>query len=154
KAAESSGANIVQKTFASPAAAGEALFTAAKNGDQNAILGILGPESKNLVFSGDAVKDKDTLQNFVKAYSQMNRWSKNKAGNEILYIGADNFPFPIPLTQNQSKQWSFNTAEGSDEILARRIGDGELTAIGVLSEIANAQQEFFSQNHKFAQKFV
>ncbi len=154
KPAESAGGTVVQKTFASPAAAGAALFDAAKTADQNALMAIFGPEGKDLVFSGDAVKDKNTMQRFVAAYSQMNRWSKNKGGAEILYVGADNFPFPIPLEQNASGQWAFNTAAGKDEVLARRIGDGELTAIGVLTEIANAQQEYFSRNHQFAQKFV
>lgn len=154
KPAEPTSGNIVQKTFASPGAAGAALFDAAKSGDQNALLAIFGPESKDLVSSGDAVKDKNTMQRFVRAYTQMHRWSKHKAGDEILYVGADNFAFPIPLEQNKSGEWAFNTAAGKDEVLARRIGDGELTAIGVLTEIANAQQEYFSQTHQFAQKFL
>ncbi len=152
-ASENSGGNIAQKTFASPEAAGEALFEAAKTGDQNALLAIFGPEGKDLVSSGDPVKDKNTLQRFVDAYGRMHRWSKNKAGNEVLVIGAENFPFPIPLNQNASGQWSFDTAVGKDELLARRIGNGELVAIGVLTEIANAQQEYRNQNHQFAQKF-
>ena len=146
--------NAAQKTFASPAAAGVALFEAAKAGDQDALVAIFGPEGKDFVFSGDAVKDKNAMQHFVDAYSQMNRWSTRKSGDEILYVGADNFAFPIPLTRNSSGQWAFNTAAGKDEVLARRIGDGELTAIGVLTEIANAQQEYFSQTHQYAQKFV
>jgi hypothetical protein len=154
KPAEPAATSATQRTFASPQAAGAALFDVAKSGDQNALMAIFGPDGKDLIFSGDAVKDKNTAQRFVAAYSRMNRWSKNKAGKEILYIGADNFPFPIPLEQNASGQWAFNTAAGKDEVLARRIGDGELTAIGVLTEIANAQQEYFSQNHQFAQKFV
>jgi len=153
-AAEPGTGNVTQKTFASPAAAGAALFEAAKNGDQKALMAIFGPEGKDVLFSGDAVKDKNNAERFVSAYSRMNRWSKNQSGEEILYIGAENFPFPIPLDQNSSGQWSFNTAAGKDEVLARRIGDGELTAIGVLTEIANAQQEFFSRNHQFAEKFV
>ena len=51
------------------------------------------------MFSGDAVKDKDALQDFVAAYNQMHRWREIKAGGEMLYIGADNFLFPIPLGQ-------------------------------------------------------
>jgi hypothetical protein len=151
---EGAGSNFAQRTFASPAAAGAALFEAAKAGDQDALVAIFGREGKDFLFSGDAVKDKNARQSFVDAYSQMNRWSKRKSGDEILYIGADNFAFPIPLTQNSSGQWAFNTAAGKDEVLARRIGDGELTAIGVLTEIANAQQEYFSQTHQYAQKFV
>ena len=158
KAGEKSGnpakENAAQRTFASPDAAGNALFEAAKADDKNALLAIFGPQSKDLLSSGDAVKDKNTLQAFVNAYREMHRWSKNKAGGEILYIGADNFPFPLPLDQNASGQWSFNTAAGKDEILARRIGDGELTTIGVLSEIATAEQAYFRQNHQFTQKFV
>jgi hypothetical protein len=154
KASEAAGMNTAQRTFASPAAAGAALFEAAKAGDQNALMAIFGPDGKDLIFSGDAVKDKNTAERFVAAYSKMNRWSKNRADQQVLYIGVENFPFPIPLKQNASGQWAFDTAAGKDEVLARRIGDGELTTIGVLTEIANAQQEYFSQTHQFAQKFV
>ena len=152
--AEPASGNVVQKTFASPEAAGSALFEAAKAGDQNALMAVFGPDGKDLLFSGDAVKDKNTAQRFVDGYSRMHRWGKNQAGREILYLGADNFPFPIPLDQNAQGQWAFNTAAGKDEVLARRIGDGELTAIGVLTEIVGAQHEYFNQAHQYAQKFV
>jgi hypothetical protein len=152
--AESRDAATTQKSFASPQAAGKALLDAAKSGDQNELSSIFGPDGRNLIFSGDAVKDKNRAQAFVLAYEQMNRWDKNKNGEEILYIGADNFAFPIPLRQNSSGQWAFDTAAGRDEVLARRIGDGELTAIGVLTEIVKAQHEYFHQYHQFAQKFV
>jgi hypothetical protein len=151
---QSASSGDVEKTFASPEAAGQALFEAAKAGDENALMSVFGPEAKDLLFSGDAVKDKNAARHFVDAYSQMNRWHKSESGEEVLYIGADNFAFPIPLKQNTSGQWMFDAAAGKDEVLARRIGDGELSAIGVLSEVANAQQEYFSRNHQFAQKFV
>ena len=149
-----------QKTFASPADAGAGFVEAAKSGDQSALLAIFGPDAKDVLFSGDPVKDKDALQDFVAAYSQMNRWRPIKTGGEILYIGADNYPFPIPLGQNPSGQWYFDTAAGKDEILARRIGKGELTAIEACGAIADAQQQYFSQTHdgdkvkQYAQKFV
>ena len=151
---ESTSAAAKQETFASPEAAGQALFDAAKSGDQTALMAIFGPDGKDLIFSGDAVKDKNTAQRFVSAYQEMNRWSKSESGEQILYIGADNFAFPIPLKQDSSSRWIFDTAAGKNEVLARRIGDGELTAIGVLTEVANAQREYFRQNHQFAQKFV
>jgi hypothetical protein len=154
KTAAAAGGSVEQKTFASPDAAGSAVFDAAKGGDQSALLGIFGPEAKDLLNSGDAVKDKNTLQAFANAYTQMHRWGKDKGGAEILYVGADNFPFPIPLQQNSSGQWIFNTAAGKGEILARRIGNGELIAIDILSQVADAQQEYFSQNHQYAMKFV
>jgi hypothetical protein len=150
----------VQKTFASPSDAGAAFLEAAKAGDQAALLGIFGADSKDVLFSGDAVKDKDYLQYFVTAYDQMHRWREIKAGGEILYVGADNYSFPIPLGQNPSGQWYFDTAAGKDEILARRIGKDELTAIVACGAIADAQQQYFSQTHdgdtvkQYAQKFI
>ncbi len=149
-----------QKTFASPADAGAAFLEAAKSGDQGALLTIFGRGAQSVLFSGDAVKDKDALQDFVAAYDQMHRWREIKVGGEILYIGADNFPFPIPLGKNPSGQWVFDTAAGKDEILARRIGKDELTAIAACGAIADAQQQYFSQIRagdavkQYAQKFI
>jgi Protein of unknown function (DUF2950) len=149
-----------QKTFASPDEAGSAFVEAAKSGDQSVLLAIFGPEAKDVLFSGDTVKDKNMLQDFVAAYRQMNRWRSIKPGGEMLYIGADNYPFPIPLAQDPSGRWYFDTAAGKDEILARRIGKGELTAIAACDAVAAAQQEYFTQTHdgdpvrQYAQKFA
>lgn len=137
----------VQQTFASPAEAGAAFLAAAKAGDQEAILKIFGANAKDVLFSGDPVKDKDAFAKFVEAYGKMNRWREINAGGEILYVGADNFPFPIPLQKNPSGQWYFNTAAGKDEILARRIGKDELTTIAACGALVDAQQEYFSQTH-------
>ena len=136
-----------QKTFATPSEAGAALLQAVKSGDQTALLAVFGTDGKAALFSGDAVRDKDNLQAFVEAYNQMNRWGPIKAGGEILYIGADNYPFPIPLQKNSSGRWYFNTAAGKDEILARRIGRGELTAIAACAALADAQRQYFSETH-------
>jgi hypothetical protein len=157
---KSEDSKTAQKTFASPTEAGAAFLEAAKSGDQGALLAIFGPDGKDALFSGDPVKDKNALQDFVAAYTQMNRWSEIKAGGEILYVGADNYPFPIPLAKNSSGQWIFDTAAGKDEILARRIGKGELTAIAACLATADAQQQYFSQTHdgdsakQYAQRFV
>ena len=147
-----------QKTFASPADAGAAFLEAAKSGDQGGLVAIFGPDTKDVLFSGDAVKDKNALQDFVAAYGQMNRWREIKPGGEVLYIGADNYPFPIPLGQDASGKWYFDTSAGKDEILARRIGKGELTAIAACGILADAQRQYFSQTQdngkQYAQAFV
>jgi Protein of unknown function (DUF2950) len=64
-------------------------------------------------------------------------------GSQILNIGADNYPFPIPLAQDSSGKWYFNTAAGADEILARRIGQNELLAIDACGAIGNAEELYF-----------
>src|SRR5260370_19329096 len=143
-----------QKVFATPADAGAAFLEAAKSGDQAALLAIFGPDGKAALFSGDAVKDKDNLQDFVAAYNQLHRWREIKVGGEVLFVGADNYPFPIPLGKNAAGQWVFDTAAGKDEILARRIGRDELTAIAASGAVAEAQAKYFSMQKQYAQKFV
>jgi hypothetical protein len=146
--------STAQKVFASPADAGAAFMEAAKSGDQAALLAIFGPDGKTALFSGDAVKDKDNLQDFVAAYEQMHRWREIKVGGEILYVGADNYPFPIPLGKNAAGQWAFDTAAGKDEILARRIGRDELTAIAASGAVAEAQARYFRMQKQYTQKFI
>jgi hypothetical protein len=157
---QKSAGTATQKTFASPEAAGGALLAAAKSGDQNQLLAIFGPNSKAVLFTGDTGTDNAVLNNFVTAYDQMHRWTPIKAGGQVLLVGAENQPFPIPLGQNATGQWFFDTAAGRDEILARRIGKNELTAMDASRALAGAQQEYRLTNHagdnvnQYAQKFV
>jgi len=146
--------------FASPDDAGNGLLAAAKSGDQNALLAIFGPESKDVIFSGDTVQDKATVDAFVAAYAVMHRWRKMPDQTQILLIGADNFAFPIPLKKNAGGQWFFDTVAGKDEILSRRIGRNELAVIDVCGALADAQAEYYNQRHddgsthQFALKFI
>jgi hypothetical protein len=146
--------------FSSPDEAGKRLLEAAKAGDQNAMLAIFGPDSKSTISSGDAVQDKATVGAFVTGYEEMHRWRKMPDGSQILLIGADNFPFPIPLKKNDSGQWFFDTAAGKEEILRRRIGRNELSGIDVCGALADAQADYYSRRHddgstkQFALKFI
>ena len=148
----------MQKTFASPDDAAKSLVDAAKAGNHDALIAIFGPGSQDVIFSGDTAQDKTNFENFIAAYGTMNRWRNQTDGSEVLYLGADNNPFPIPLKKNTGGQWFFDTAAGKDEILSRRIGDNELAAIDVVAAMADAQNEYFSQRHdgvkQYAQKFV
>jgi hypothetical protein len=148
------------RVFASADDAGTALLEAAKSGDQNALLAILGTDAKDIISSGDAVQDKAAVDGFVAAYPVMHRWRNIADGAQILLVGADNFPFPIPLKKNASGQWFFDTAAGKDEILSRRIGRNELAVIDVCGALADAQAEYFDQHHdggsvkEYALKFI
>ena len=151
---------VVPRTFASPSEAGDALLAAAQSGDRATLLAIFGRDGEEVLFTGDAARDKANLEYFVTAYTRMNRWGRIKAGGQTLYVGADNYAFPVPLGQNSSGQWYFDTAAGKDEILARRIGKNELTAITACQALAGAQKQYFSQTHdggtvkQYTQKFV
>lgn len=152
------GTNL--KTFASPEQAGAALLAAAKSGDQNQMVTIFGPNSTTVLFTGDSATDKARLNDFVTAYNQMHRWANIKAGGQALIVGAENIVFPVPLGKNSSGQWYFDTAAGKDEILAQRIGKGELTAMDATQALARAEQQYHQETHdgekvkQYAQKFV
>jgi hypothetical protein len=148
------------QTFASPDDASNGLLTAAKSGDPNAVIAVFGPDSKDIVVTGDPVQDKNTANLFISAYDAMHRWRKMPDGSQTLLIGADNFPFPIPLEKNAAGQWYFDVAAGREEILARRIGRNELSVMQVCMALADAQSEYHSQRlgdgstQQYAVKFI
>ena len=135
-----------QKTFSSPEDASSALVTAAQNNDEKAMLDILGPDGKQIVSSGDDAEDAESRASFVRRYQQMHRLAKEADGNTILYIGAENWPTPIPLVNNSSS-WYFDTEAGKKEILYRRIGQNEISTIRVCQELVAAQKEYYSAQH-------
>ncbi len=136
-----------QQTFSTPEQAGQALRAAAGADDENSLARILGPDSKAILFSGDAAEDQTALAEFVVKYDRINRWVTMTDGSHVLYIGVDNYPYPIPLAQNASSQWYFNTAAGKDEILARRIGKNELLAIDAVNAMGNAEELYYLSGH-------
>ncbi len=133
--------------FATPEAAGQALQTAARAKDQSGFSKILGPGSEAMVRSGDTADEQAALESFVAKYDRMSRWVAMTDGSQVLYIGADNYPFPIPLAKDASSKWYFNTKAGEAEILARQIGRNELLAIDAVSAIANAEELYYQQPH-------
>jgi hypothetical protein len=144
------------KTFQTPAQAGSSLANAAKIGDQTALTQILGVESKALLTSGDSETDKAATDNFASKYQQMNRWVEMTDGSRVLYIGADNFAFPVPLAKNSSGKWYFDAVAGEQEIRARDIGRNELLAIDACSALAYAQEVYFNFGPapEYAQRIV
>jgi hypothetical protein len=148
-----------QQVFPSPAAATAALVAAAKANDLKTLSSILGPDADQLLSSGDPVADTNARDNFVRRYQEMNRLAYDDEGRVILYIGAENWPVPIPLVQKNGG-WVFDTAAGKDELLYRRIGDNELFTIRVLEDLNDAQTEYASEvrdgetSAQFAQKIL
>jgi Protein of unknown function (DUF2950) len=141
-----------QKTFSSPENAINALVTAAQNNDEEAMLDVLGPDGKQIVSSGDETEDAQNRANFVERYQEMHRLVKEPDGTVVLYIGAKNWPTPIPLV-NKGSSWYFDTDAGKKEILFRRIGRNEISTIRVCQELVAAEKEYHSAEHaKYAQK--
>ena len=140
-----------QKVFSSAEQASSALVAAARNNDEKAMLEILGGEGKQIVSSGDETEDANSRANFVQRYQEMHRLVKEPDGTTILYIGAHNWPAPIPLA-HKGNAWYFDTAVGKKEVLYRRVGRNELSAIRVCQELAAAEKEYSAQRGEYAQK--
>src|SRR5215469_15629627 len=147
--------------FATPDDAANTLIAGAKSGDRTAAArALFGPDSKDLISSGDPVQDKEAIDAFVARYDVMHRWRKMPDGSQVLLVGADNFPFAIPLKKNADGKWLFDTVAGRDEILNRRIGRNELAVIGICRAVAGAQAEYHSRTHdgattkQYALKFI
>ena len=160
------------QTFPSPESAVKALLQAAKAHNQEALLKIFGTDAKDLVNSGDETADKAERAAFVKAYNtkhaliaygdivhdaeSVGEKAENEAGKSkaapppqlrILQIGEKNWPFPIPLVSDASgKEWSFDTKSGLEEVLDRRIGRNELSALEVCRAYVDAQYEYYKLN--------
>ena len=140
-----------QRTFSSPEDASHALVAAAQSNDEKAMLDILGRDGKQIVSSGDDAEDAESRANFVRRYQEMHRLVKEPDGTTVLYIGAENWPTPIPLV-TKSNAWYFDTEAGKQEILYRRIGRNEMSTIRVCQELVAAQKEYSADHNEYAQK--
>ena len=146
-----------QKTFTSAEEAVKALIAAAKSNDDKELLAIFGPGAKELIFSGDAVADRQRRARFLKAYDEKNRLVQQ--GNDmVLVIGNEDWPFPIPVMK-KGDSWVFDLDRGREEILNRRIGQNELDVIQVSLAYVDAQREYAMKVRgkegllEYAQKF-
>jgi hypothetical protein len=125
------------KTFSSPGEASSALFQAVQNEDERTLEMILGA-GKEVTSSSDEVEDKLEREQFGQKYKEMHRLVQEPDGSTVLYIGAENWPFPIPLVSDNG-EWHFDSDRGKQEILFRRIGENEAVAIEVCEEFAMAK---------------
>jgi hypothetical protein len=126
-----------QTTFRSPEDASHALMAAVQKHDERAVTHILGAGAE-LVTSGDRLQDTLDRERFVQKYQEMHRLVQEPGGVTALYIGAENWPFPIPLVSRDGV-WHFDPDGGANEIRFRRIGENEVTAIGICHALVAAE---------------
>jgi len=138
--------DVQQKTFASPEDAVVALVDAAKADNTNELRALFGPKGEKVLVSGDPVMDQRSREVFLVAYSERAALMTISGTRETLYIGNEDWPFPIPLVK-ENQTWRFDTAAGAQEILFRRIGRNELTTIRVCQAYIDAQQEYAAMAH-------
>jgi Protein of unknown function (DUF2950) len=146
-----------QQSFKTAEEAVDALVRAAKSGDRKGILIVLGSDGADIVSSGDPVADGSARNRVIEAYDAKHQVVMEGTDKAVLIIGREDWPFPIRLVRKDGT-WRFDTAAGREEILYRRIGRNELSAIQACLAYVDAQQEYAEQgvagNGVYAQRIV
>lgn len=139
------------KTFSSPQEAAQALYDAARNHDEKTMLAILGPDARDIVIWSDNEPERYAQDDvFAKKYEQMHRFVSEPDDETTLYVGAENWPLPLPLVEHNGS-WFFDSNLGRREILFRRIGENEMDAIDALRGIIGAENQFNAENGEYTQ---
>jgi hypothetical protein len=149
-----------QKVFATPEDALRALGEAVKAANQDELTAIFGPDRETLL-SGDPVQDRKALEHFGASLDKAAKLEKVDDSKFTLLVGEKPWPFPIPIVK-EGNEWRFDTAAGLDEILNRRIGRNELSAIMTCRAYVVAQWEYFTEETDtskdglavYAQRFI
>jgi hypothetical protein len=126
-----------QPSFPSADDAGRALASAVQEHDERAVREILGGGSE-FMSSDDKVEDTLDRERFAQKYQEMHRLVRESRGLMTLYIGAENWPFPVPLVSRNGR-WRFESKAGAEEIRFRRIGENEIAAIGMCATLVTAE---------------
>lgn len=156
---DSLAAGAEKRVFTSPEEAVASIVNAIRADDEKVMLAALGPQSRELISSGDEVSDKAERDAFIKNYELKNSLVRKTANTAILQIGPDNWSMPIPIVKKGS-HWVFDTVKGKQEILNRRIGRNELHVIEVMNAYVDAQHEYATKDCSacgtvlFAQKLI
>ena len=132
-----------QRSFATPEEAVQALIEAVKSADQAKMAAIYGPEREKLL-TGDAVEDASALKGFGERLAKGAALEKVDDAKYTLVVGEERWPSPIPIVKD-GRKWRFDTAAGLEELLSRKIGRNELSAIMTCRAYAVAQWEYFTQ---------
>jgi hypothetical protein len=133
-----------EQRFNSPEEAVSALKTAVAARDTNALHLIFGPTAHALV-SADVVEATTEREVFKQRLAEKTQLARESDSREILQLGEDSWPFPIPLLREDGR-WFFDTEAGKEEVLKRRIGGNELGAIHVCRAYVDAQREYASKD--------
>ena len=128
-------------SFATPDAAAQALAQAVKANDRNALQFIFGCDAYWLSHSGDDIADANDRKLFSAAYDESHKLVSNSDASETLIIGKDLWRVPIPLVK-RGDRWVFDTSAGESEILKRRIGRNEQSAMHVSQAIVAAEHQY------------
>ena len=134
---------VKAEAFSRPEVAAAALVAAARADNVAEMHKILGPGSVALLYSGDPVADEQTRNKFVTAYDAGHALEPDARGRMILSVGDNDWPLPIPIVK-EGGQWHFDSMQGAQDLVDRRIGRNEIAAIRTSLAYVDAQKLYFS----------
>ena len=138
------GAAQLGKTFATPEEAVSDLISATAAKDTKALHAIFGPAGADLE-NPDRIQSANELNTFTAAFNQTNRLARLSDSQYVLEVGADLWPFPVPIVKKNGG-WFFDAELGKDELLGRRIGKNELSTLEIMRAYVDAQREYASRD--------
>jgi hypothetical protein len=149
------------KAFASVQEAADALINATETYDEAALKEILGPESYDIIHTGEPTRDKENANAFAaQARAKMSLDVDPKTKNRAtLIVGEEDWPMPVPIVK-VGKSWYFDTNAGREELLYRRVGRNELDVIQICRGYVEAQHEYALLKHgtsgvnQYAQRII
>ncbi|WP_431299243.1 DUF2950 family protein [Tabrizicola sp. BL-A-41-H6] len=142
----SSTAFAAETTYPTPQDALDALAAALGTGDPVNVAKALGPGAEELT---GAVADKieaGALDVLHDAWKQGYRMVTQDDGSVMVELGADGWPFPVPLVKGDGG-WAFDIKAGAEEIAAREIGGNELDALDLIAAYGAIQALFRLEDH-------
>ena len=159
--AQTGGVAAKVRKFPTAQEAANGLIEAAEKYDVAALTEILGPDSSDIIHTGEPARDREVAQKFaeqarIKTNVALQPKNPRRA---ILEIGEDNWPFAVPIVKAGST-WSFDAKAGRQELLYRRIGGNEINAIAICRGFVEAQHEYALQKrgtsgvNQYAQKII
>ena len=121
------------KGFDTPQQAADAIIKAAADLQRAGVVGDPWPRrrrSRRLRRPGGGQEQRPGLRERGRGPRTRSRLPSRIPNRATIIVGEEEWPAPIPLVKKNGK-WYFNTKEGKQEILFRRIGANELDAITV-----------------------
>ena len=147
------------KAFATAQEAADALISATEQYDEVALKEILGPESFDIIHTGEPVRDKENSQAFAAQAKTNLKLDMNKTKTRAtMVVGEEDWPMPVPIVK-VGKHWYFDTTSGRHELLLRRVGRNELDAIQICRGYVEAQNDYAVSKkvdgvNQYAQKII
>ncbi len=133
------------REFESPEQALRALEGVVASKSREEAKALLGSAGDFLLDSGDPALDDNRVRRFAALFDQKHELQPRGDGAYVVVLGEKHWPFAVPLVR-QHDRWVFDAEAGKEEVLARRIGENEFSALDVARTVYLAQRQYASRD--------